>query len=127
MVRVVSKVPTVRLRKDFRRIFAEGRRFDGRRLTAIVVPAREPGLTRMAFVVGKKLGNAVTRNRLRRRMREAARRLARHWQQNHDVVLIAKPTARQADYHSLCDELTLLLRGAGILGSDDKKAPCSHE
>ncbi len=127
MVRVVSKLPTIRLHKDFRRIFGKGRRFRSRHLTASVAAAGETGVTRMAFVVSKKVGGAVRRNRVRRRLREAARHLIGDRCYDRDIILIAKRGAGEVGYWSLHEQLAELLARAGVLEPDSNKDPCSHE
>ena len=69
--------------------------------------------TRVGFAVGKKVGNAVVRNRVKRRLRAAisAVTLAPGW----DVVVIARPPAAALRYAPLSDGLFALLRRAGLL------------
>ena len=57
-------------RDAFRRLRAEGRRIRGGPLSLVVLP--DPGRDRAAvgFAIPRRVGNAVTRNRLRRRLRE---------------------------------------------------------
>ncbi len=51
---------------------------------------------RYGFIVGKQLGNAVARNRTRRRLREIVRAFDRQAKPGHDIVLIARrPLAEQ--------------------------------
>ena len=50
---------------------------------------------RVAFIAGKKLGNAVVRNRSKRVLRETARRCGGPWG-GYDVLLIARPATRDA-------------------------------
>ncbi len=127
MVRVVRKLPTIRLQKDFRRIFAKGRRFPSRHLTVIVASAGEPSVTRVAFVVSKKLGKAVRRNKVRRRLREAARHLLGDRCEDRDIIVIAKPGAEAVGYQALYAQLAELLTRAGVREADSGKDPCSHE
>ncbi len=63
-----------RLRRssDFRRAFGKGRRYRGDVLGAAVV-VNSLGVMRLGFSVSAKMGNAVRRNRLRRRLRGMAR------------------------------------------------------
>jgi len=49
------------------------------------------GHNRYGFIVAKRLGHAVTRNRTRRILREAVRLLHPQLKQGYDIVLIARP------------------------------------
>lgn len=64
-----------RLRKpdEFRRVYATGKRFEGRLMTIFIVPS-ETGFQRLGITASKKaVGNAVQRNRAKRLLREAFR------------------------------------------------------
>lgn len=69
--------------------------------------------SRFAYSTPRRVGNAVTRNRLRRRLREALRSLP--LREGFDVVVVARPEAAPASFHALRSELTLLLRRARLL------------
>lgn len=71
---------------------------------------------RAGFTVTKKLGKAVTRNRIRRRMREAARRiLPEYGLAGYDYVLIARPAAETREFALLLDDMKRgLLRLAAL-------------
>ncbi len=73
--------------------------------------------TRFGFVVGKKRGKAVVRNKLKRRLREAARLklAAGRVRPGYDVVVIPRAEAVKADYHALDEALEEALRRAGVL------------
>jgi len=70
---------------------------------------------RYLFVTSKRVGNAVTHNRVRRRLREAARSLKAKTLPGHDIALVSFPTAARADYHALSDELRRLMERVGLL------------
>jgi ribonuclease P protein component len=84
----------------------------------LVVRFRRTGLdvTRFGFSTGHKLGGAVVRNRIRRRLREALRVMAPSFQPGWDVLIIARPPVVAADYQTLTGVLQSLLRRGGVLG-----------
>ena len=89
-----------RLRKasDFKAVQREGRSWDSR-LVVMRIRANGTGKTRIGFSVSRRLGKAVIRNLVKRRLREAARSapLPAGW----DVVLIARTGAARATYAEL--------------------------
>lgn len=97
----------LRQRADFLRL-AQGRKAGTGGFLLQACP-REDGqsLTRVGFTASKKIGNAVLRNRAKRRMRALAREvLARHALPGWDYVLVAKPNATVSrDYALLQDDL----------------------
>ena len=81
------------------------------------LPSGQP-LSRFGYTASKALGNAVKRNRLKRRLREAVRSLplASGW----DVVLNARRGAADADYHELRASMAGLMVRAGLLKPEDR-------
>jgi ribonuclease P protein component len=73
-------------------------------------------LTRFGLSTGRRLGGAVVRNRIRRRLREALRAMAPSFQPGWDVLIIARPALVEADHTALVGALRRLLRRAGVLG-----------
>jgi ribonuclease P protein component len=72
--------------------------------------------TRFGLSTGRKLGGAVVRNRVRRRLREALRVMAPSFQPGWDVLIIARPPLVAADREALASALHNLLRRGGVLG-----------
>ena len=112
-----------RLRKsrEFAAVRREGKSWSDRLLVLI---ARPNGLdiTRFGFPVGKRIGNAVVRNKVKRRLREVAR--LTEIQEGWDLVLIARKDASSADFHRLRSSMTRLFKRAGILDNTSKIQGC---
>ena len=77
--------------------------------------AGEPGPARVGVVAGKRVGGAVVRNRVKRRLREALRRELPRIPAGWDLVCGAKPPSAKAPYAALTAELRALLSRAGLL------------
>ena len=72
--------------------------------------------TRFGLSTGRRLGGAVVRNRVRRRLREALRVMAPAFQPGWDVLIIARPAIVEADYDTLVGALHRILVRGGVLG-----------
>jgi ribonuclease P protein component len=79
--------------------------------------------TRFGLSTGRKLGGAVVRNRVRRRLREALRVMAPSFQAGWDVLIIARPGLVEADHDALVGALSRTLRRAGVLGGPGDMDP----
>ncbi|MEI9987841.1 MAG: ribonuclease P protein component [Aliidongia sp.] len=109
-------------RKDFLRI-AGGRRkwvAPGLILQALAAPeaaaagAHAEG-RRVGFTASKKVGNAVARNRAKRRLRAAVQQvMTEHAASAHDYVVIARNETPDRPYTSLVAELELALKRLGV-------------
>jgi ribonuclease P protein component len=72
--------------------------------------------TRFGFSISKRVGNAVVRNRIKRRLREVARSAS--VEEGFDVVIIARQNAATADFASLEGSVNNLFRRARILQAE---------
>jgi ribonuclease P protein component len=114
-LRVWSKVPVTRLRRseDILRVYRRGRGL-GNRLVRLKVLRRDDAEgARAAVVVSGKVGKAVVRNKVRRRLREILRRGADSTRPV-DLVLTARPDAATASFADLCEAVEHVLRGARL-------------
>jgi ribonuclease P protein component len=106
----------MRRRQEFDLAVRQGRRANGRLLTAHLLtvedaPAGDAGMTspKIGFIVTRAVGGAVVRNRVRRRLRSVAR-LRTGWLPAGSLLVIrANPRAADARQRALAAELDLVL------------------
>lgn len=98
----------------FRRLYHRGASAGNRYLVLYCLRNRE-GVTRVGLTVSTKLGNAVVRNRMRRRLREIYRLNRDRFSDGYDIVVVARSAALNASfadlsraYLTLADRLELL-------------------
>ncbi|MEJ2085745.1 MAG: ribonuclease P protein component [Acidobacteriota bacterium] len=112
----------LRRRAEYQRCYEKGRRIGGRLVTLFVVDREsDDSGPRLGVTVTRRVGNAVERHRIKRRVKEIYRRWA---QRNRlppaDIVVHLKPEAREADYQTLEKDLIRLL---SPLTKADPRAP----
>ena len=113
---------TIKASADIERVFQNGQRFSSPLFTLLVdeTPEQRDQCGRVAFAAGKKLGNAVLRNRCKRVMREAVRRQGGPWP-GYDVVLVARRKVASADVEDIDTRLGELLNRSKIFEVDELK------
>lgn len=84
---------------DLRRVSRRGQRFSTAYFVVSMVPSDAP--TRVGFVVSKQVGGAVTRNKVKRRLREIAQRWLISVPFGGDIVVRASPASATAPYSAL--------------------------
>jgi ribonuclease P protein component len=98
----------------FRRLYQRGKSAAGR---YVVVYCRKNGLgyNRLGITAGTKVGHAVVRNRIRRRIREAYRLSEGQYRTGFDIVVVARTRAAEASYLDIADNLHKLSDKLGLL------------
>lgn len=102
----------LRQRQEFAKVYRRGRPYRSDLLIMRAVRTDEP-LSRFGFTVSRAVGNAVIRNRVRRRMREAIGSLgiASGW----DIVFNSRVNIAQASYAQIRETMRMLLQRAELL------------
>jgi ribonuclease P protein component len=109
---MLPKSHRLRNRRDFQRVYQHGRQFRSPLIALYAMPRPAPRSTRdtaaevalgprVGISVSKKVGGAVQRNRVKRRLREACRRVIPDLAGSIDFVLVAAPAGLAADWNGL--------------------------
>ena len=108
--------PRLKRRAEFLRVAATGRKLATPGLILQILSRTDAEPARLGFTVTRKVGNAVIRNRTRRRLKEAARLfLKEHKLSGVDLVLIGRDATRGRDFRALQADLGQALAKARIM------------
>jgi ribonuclease P protein component len=108
---------TIKSSREIDRIFGESKRAAHPLVIALVskTPEGRGPQGRVAFIAGKRMGGAVLRNRCKRVMRAAVRRIEGPWA-GFDVLLVARAQTATAPAAELDVALLSVVRRAGVPG-----------
>ncbi|HEV8608447.1 MAG TPA: ribonuclease P protein component [Thermoanaerobaculia bacterium] len=114
-----SRDDRLRKRREFEACYASGVRVSGRHLQVFLLRERAAGVAtppdplprpRLGLSVSRRVGGAVARNRVRRRLRELFRRNRDLFgERGGDLVINARPSAVQASFEELREEYRSLV------------------
>ena len=99
--------------RDYQSVYGQGRKFVGRDFIFYV--AGRDGLGRkFGLAVPRRVGNAVVRNRVKRYLREIYRTRRRRLKDDIALVVVARPSAAELDFHQCATALETLFRRGGV-------------
>jgi ribonuclease P protein component len=97
---------------EFERVYRQGTAYRGRLFSVHAFP-NEHGTPRLGLSISRKVGNAVTRNAVRRRLREVFYSCVSEFSGNLDFVVSARPAAAEATFEELREEFRKALGRVG--------------
>lgn len=99
---------------EFQRVWDAGKSWS-HSLVVVRVASNGLDLNRFGFVAGKKIGKAVARNRVKRRMREIVRKRVPQMSKGWDIVLIARTAAEKAEFKEIESAVEQVFKRARLL------------
>ncbi|HEU4962431.1 MAG TPA: ribonuclease P protein component [Bacilli bacterium] len=111
-------------KRDFQTVFHHGRSFANRNLVLYFMKREEADAFRVGFSVSKKVGKAVTRNRVKRLLREAFRLEQDGIAEPYDFIVIARPSAAELTFEEMRQNVLHLLKNMhnARTGADKRKS-----
>ncbi|WP_188455399.1 ribonuclease P protein component [Virgibacillus oceani] len=105
----MKKAFRIKDNKEFQYVFKNGKSFANRQLVIYYLQKPDQNHIRVGLSVGKKIGNAVTRNRIKRYLRQAFHELEGSVMSSYDMVIIARMPTKQMRFHEVKKSLVHLL------------------
>lgn len=110
----MKRSDSLKRKKEFRYTYRAGKSVPGR-LTVLIYTKNRQRQTKIGFSVSKKIGGAVERNRVKRRLREALTPLIPGIKTGYNIIFIAREPLLDAPFISIGASLLGQLRKANLL------------
>ncbi|MDD4211163.1 MAG: ribonuclease P protein component [Clostridia bacterium] len=105
-------------RKEFNYIFKQGKAFSTKLFVLNYSPTKLPTF-KVGFSVSKKIGNAVVRNKVKRRMREALRALQNQINPKYNYIFVARVGIELANFEQIKESFNYSLEKSGLLKKEN--------
>lgn len=110
----MKKKYRIKKETEFREIMNERQSFANKHLV-VYIKKREGSFFRVGLSVGKKVGNAVERNRIKRFLRLALTEMGEEIDSNYDFILIARPAIISLSYEEVKKNIHHVLSLASVI------------
>ena len=108
----MKKINIVKESKDFKKIIKNNKSFRTKYFY-IYKQNHEENIYHFGLSVGKKIGNAVRRNKVKRQLREILSK--NHYQKNFDCIIIVRREINDADFQKIQEDLNFALKKLSLI------------
>ncbi len=103
---------------EFKKVYGEGRYYADKYLVMYLIK-NHSNLNKVGFSASKKVGKSVTRNRLKRLMKECYRGLNGRIKTGYDIVFTARAGSADATYKHIESNMAAVVKRAKLLREDE--------
>ncbi|MFW6030819.1 MAG: ribonuclease P protein component [Halanaerobiales bacterium] len=103
---------------EFKKVYTRGKSIATRNLVLYYFP-NNLDTNKLGLSISKKIGNAVIRNKIRRRVKEIIR-LKEDLKKGYDLIFIARKPIVKLDYNGIKKDIDKLIKRAGLEIKDDQ-------
>lgn len=111
----MKKELRIKKNKEFQEAFQKGRSFANRQFVVYALRKEGQDHFRIGLSVSKKIGNAVTRNRIKRYIRQSILELKEQLHSGQDYVIIARKPASEMDFFEVKKSLQHVLKVGKVM------------
>ncbi len=115
---MLKRINRLKKRYQFNYVYKSGEHFSGDHMVLYVVSSKTKSI-KVGLAVTKKIGKAVVRNKVRRRLRELLKKQVPALKQNYNIIVVARDNITSASFETLSNELSKLLKKAKLFNEED--------
>ena len=113
----MKKAYRIKKAREFQHVYHHAQTYANRQLVLYVYPKPEQAHFRVGLSVGKRIGNAVMRNKVKRYLRQSLQDLEHEIPHDYDYLLIARPDIKDKDQATVRQSLRHVMTVAKLLSS----------
>lgn len=117
----MKKKNRIKKNEDFQKVFKHGKSMANRQFVIYMLDQPEEKEFRLGLSVSKKIGNAVTRNRVKRLIRQVFMEEKENLKTGIDYIVIARNPASEMNYHEVQSSLMHLFRKTKVYKMRQKR------
>lgn len=115
---MLKRINRLKKRYQFNYVYKSGEHFSSNHIVLYVVGSKTKYI-KVGLAVTKKVGHAVTRNRIRRQLREIIGKVIPNLKQQNNIIVVAKDNVTQATFAELTAEFNKLIVKAGLIKNEE--------
>ena len=116
---MLKKINRLKKRYQYQYVYKAGQYFSSSLITLHVCTSKTKN-AKVGFAVTKKIGHAVKRNLVRRRLREIMRKQLPYLKQNYNIIIVAKEKILESNFENIQQQIVNLLKKADLIKNDEK-------
>ena len=116
---MLPKVFRLKKKAEFQKVYKEGKSITTPVLVLSYFKKQQKGRPRIGFAVARKIGTAVSRNKIKRLMREAVRPHINTIDSNYDIIFIARVKIKGISVRDVERNMLALLKRARLINRNE--------
>ena len=114
---MLKRINRLKKRYQFNYVYKSGEQFSGEHMVLYVASSKTKNI-KVGLAVTKKVGHAVVRNKVRRRLREIIKKQVPILKQNNNIIVVARDNITEASFEKLSNEFLKLLKKANLINEE---------
>ncbi len=115
---MLNRINRLKKRYQFNYVYKSGEHFSAEHIVLYVVSSKTKDI-KVGLAVTKKVGHAVVRNKIRRRLREIIKQSIPNLKQNYNIIVVAKECVTKASFDELSHEYNKLIKKADLIKHEE--------